>query len=122
MARLGTRGRRIEFFPYLGQSELQAEVETASLVVTDLPHVAAWARERGVDVLAIRDDMVSYFAGATPAADVLRALGDALPQKLPLGARSWTPRHSRDGAEPRKPPPIDLPMAHQPQFREERAV
>ena len=120
VARLGTRGYQIEFFPYLGRSDLQAAVAASTLVVTDLPHVAAWAREQQVDALAIRDDVVEYLASATPATDMLRALRDALPQALPHTFTGAVPVPGRDAREGVRPPSLaDLRRA-EPPFREER--
>ena len=83
IGRLGTRGFHTEYVPYQGRAELRALVAGARLVITDLPHVAAWAREEDVDLLSIHDDALRLDTSSRPARDVLDALGHALPQSLP---------------------------------------
>ncbi|HET7457966.1 MAG TPA: sugar transferase [Gemmatimonadaceae bacterium] len=110
VARLGTRGYRLQYVPYVGPGELRTLVSDACLVITDLPHVAARARRAGVDVLAIRDDSIERHRSATrPADDVLESLARALPQTL----RPAASRNRDDGARPATtayappaPPPI----------------
>lgn len=49
--RLGGDGRRTSFAQYESRSELRRQVLGARLVVTDLPHVAEWTDEAGLDLL-----------------------------------------------------------------------
>jgi lipopolysaccharide/colanic/teichoic acid biosynthesis glycosyltransferase len=83
IARLGTRGFRAEYVPYDGRAGLRELVRAARLVITDLPHVAATAREADVELLAIHDDTIRLHRSRHPADDLLEALDHALPQSLP---------------------------------------
>jgi hypothetical protein len=43
----------VEFVPYERQAQLRALTRSAHVVVTDLPHVAEWAREKGVETVEV---------------------------------------------------------------------
>jgi hypothetical protein len=90
------RGERaVEFVPYVGREQLREQCERAHLVITDLPHVAAWAREGGVTVVDLMHDpapeppiaLPAGVAGYTPSAAVSSVFGSLTPAAgRPAGA------------------------------------
>ncbi len=79
--------RAVEFVPYVSREQLREQCERAQLVITDLPHVAAWAREGGVTVVDLLHDpapeppiaLPAGVAGYTPSAAVSPAFGSLTP-------------------------------------------
>lgn len=76
--RLGMSSYRTEYVPYHGRTELRLLSMNATLVITDLPHVAQWATEAGVSLLSVHDDGLRWSKPSLAAdelANVLRNTG-----------------------------------------------
>jgi lipopolysaccharide/colanic/teichoic acid biosynthesis glycosyltransferase len=77
--RLGTRDYRTDFAPYGSGSDLRALTLGVRAVITDLPHVAAWAKAGGIDVLCISDHTVSPFTRSGSGRQIVAELARWLP-------------------------------------------
>lgn len=67
-----------EYIEYADQIDVQAATESASIVVTDLPHVAEWAGKTGVDVLHLGGQLSRFETGAgSISRDLLETLQKA---------------------------------------------
>jgi hypothetical protein len=81
VSRLGRHKHRAEYVSYRSRVELRSLVMGAQLVITDLPHVGAWAKEAGKGVLLVSDDGVRWSSRQSVATDIVRALTEALPTR-----------------------------------------
>jgi len=85
LARVAGAPHPVEYVMYNGREPLRPLVERAALVVTDLPHVAAWAREADVELVALPDAPVRHLPVDDLPPD--RVAASAPPVPLSLGAR-----------------------------------
>jgi hypothetical protein len=114
VSRLGRHKHRAEYVSYRSRVELRSLVMGAQLVITDLPHVGAWAKEAGKGVLLVSDDGVRWSTRQSVATEIVRALTEALPTRsvpahlvqseLASGAL-WGRTHPDGELEDMVPPP-----------------
>ena len=69
--RLGTERYRLEYVSYHSRVELRSLVLGARFVVTDLPHVAAWAKDLGKDSIDLQNNGVRWSVKSSGGNDVL---------------------------------------------------
>ena len=77
--RLGTQNYRSEYVVYRDRDELRTLIKGARLVITDLSHIEAWAKETGRDVLSVDEDGIRRSPGTQPADEIVNALDEVLP-------------------------------------------
>lgn len=67
-----------EYIEYLGLDSVEAAMSPTAVVVTDLHHVASWAKDNGVSLVEIGTDGASYRSGRAPlSAKMLQELHTA---------------------------------------------
>jgi len=64
MGRLGVEGCTFSYTSYRSRSDLRQQVVEARLVITDLPHVEAWARESGTEVVFAEEGRLKWWPRA----------------------------------------------------------
>jgi len=64
MGRLGVEGCMFSYTSYRSRSDLRQQVVEARLVITDLPHVEAWARESGTEVVFAEEGRLKWWPRA----------------------------------------------------------
>jgi hypothetical protein len=75
----GTGDHRTEYVPYRSRSDLRALTLEVRLVITDLPHVAGWAKEGGVDLLSIEDHHARWFTRSQSGREIIAEFARWLP-------------------------------------------
>ncbi len=80
--RLGARDYRTEYALYRSATELRELTLAALMVITDLPHVAQWAKEKGIDVLSVQPDNLEWSPRSTWGEGVMSDLCPWLPETV----------------------------------------
>jgi exopolysaccharide biosynthesis polyprenyl glycosylphosphotransferase len=80
-------GHALEYVTYQEPSQIRELMKSASVVVTDLPHVAGWAQNQQVDLVVVGPNQASWYRGSPAPPPLLKDLGSIFP--LQASATSW---------------------------------